>query len=481
MKKLFMVFIAALSFATGKVRAQCTVSNLAVEVNSITPGVGNSCTINFDLTWVQEVNNGNKFAYVHLWNGNYHTPAPNWVGMYVNPPDYPVAADLANSLLTICIEDNGTATPFIGSKYYPDETITEFTATTVVKSPIDALTERMTLQNISLTFGNCSIPINLQGDIWASQAANGKNVHCVSQGLNFVINDPRVTGFMKCTNPRMFNLSITTTSVSDVNVFFKIYKDDGDGLYEPGTQDILVGTSAAFDVSASNPFAGADIGYTGNNIPGENGPLWIEVLKTAGGTFSTVAFLASPGCAPLPVDFKSFTAVRNGSNVNLRWETITEQNSTGFAVERNINGSWQQIGFVTSQAAGGSSNSLLTYHHSDINTSKGISQYRVRQVDFDNRSKFSEIRSVIGDGQKMKTIIYPNPTFDGKVNVVFEDAKGTRDVSLMDASGRIVKQWKGITSNNIQIDNLVPGMYSLRIVIRETGEQSAEKIIVNNR
>jgi hypothetical protein len=46
-------------------------------------------------------------------------------------------------------------------------------------------------------------------------------------------------------------------------------------------------------------------------------------------------------------------------------------------------------------------------------------------------------------------------------------------------SGRVIKQWKGVTNNNIQIDNLAPGMYSLKIVVSETGEQSVEKIIVS--
>jgi hypothetical protein len=79
-----------------------------------------------------------------------------------------------------------------------------------------------------------------------------------------------------------------------------------------------------------------------------------------------------------------------------------------------------------------------------------------------------------------KTIIYPNPSVSGnKVNIVFEDADGTRDVSLIDINGRAVKQWKSITNNNLQIENLTPGFYNLRIMVRETGEQSIEKIVVN--
>jgi hypothetical protein len=181
------------------------------------------------------------------------------------------------------------------------------------------------------------------------------------------------------------------------------------------------------------------------------------------------------------VSYKSFTAARNHSIVALKWETSFEQNSSGFAIERNIRGTWEQVAFVPSQAPDGNSNSALSYQYNDANNVKGITQYRLRQVDLDARSKYSEIRAVRGEGQAGNTIVYPNPSFDGRVSIVFEDATVSRDASLSDMAGRILKQWKGITNNNIQIDNLTPGMYSLRIVVPETGEQSVEKIIVSKR
>ena len=185
----------------------------------------------------------------------------------------------------------------------------------------------------------------------------------------------------------------------------------------------------------------------------------------------------------LPVKFTYFNAARSGQNVNLTWQTTTEQNNTGFELQRFTGGAggWQDIGFVSTKAVNGNSSSPLNYQFTDINTTKGITQYRLKQVDKDNRSAYSVIRSVRGAGQKSNTIIYPNPSGDGKVSVVFDDASGIRDVSLMDVSGKTLKQWKGVTNNNIQIDNLNSGFYTVRIVNIETGEQSIEKFIVNKR
>jgi Secretion system C-terminal sorting domain len=193
---------------------------------------------------------------------------------------------------------------------------------------------------------------------------------------------------------------------------------------------------------------------------------------------TVVAFC--PGIT-LPVEFKSFTAVRNRSNVLLTWETSMEKNNSGFAVERNINGVWQQIAWVPSQALGGNSDVALVYTLTDLNNVKGVSQYRIRQVDFDAKSKYSEVRSVRGDGQLGQTIVYPNPTNNGKVNIIFEEGSLKRDISVYDMSGREIQQMKAVTTNNITIENLNPGMYMVRIIAVETGEQVVEKVVVNKR
>ncbi len=185
----------------------------------------------------------------------------------------------------------------------------------------------------------------------------------------------------------------------------------------------------------------------------------------------------------LPVDFQSFAAVRKGSQVELKWATSTEQNNKGFYVERKVGNSdtWETLGFVSSLAAGGNSSDALNYSFVDFNETKSISQYRIRQVDIDSRSKYSEVRSVRGLDQKGTIIVYPNPTNDGKVNVVFEDKNVIREIALIDMSGRVVKQMKNVSNNNIVIDNLLSGMYTLRVYVPATGEQAVEKIVVNKK
>ena len=278
------------------------------------------------------------------------------------------------------------------------------------------------------------------------------------------------------TNPRfvLYDITAVTAPASEADDFaveVQLYQDvnfdhalDGGDIFIRSKQ-ILTVAAPSDTIQVKAPFQNGD---------------YILVYKTKRGCFDKVVSLIS-GCASLPVSFSAFTATRSHDNVLVKWTTSSEQNNSGFAVERNINGTWEQVAFIPTQAQGGISATDLSYSFNDYNNTKGITQYRIKQIDVDSKSKYTDIRAVRGDGQGGKITVYPNPTTDGKVNIVFEDANVSRDVSVTDMSGRTVKMYRGITNNNITIDNLTPGMYSLRIVVPSTGDQSVEKIVVNKR
>ncbi len=188
-----------------------------------------------------------------------------------------------------------------------------------------------------------------------------------------------------------------------------------------------------------------------------------------------------PDPIPLPVKLKSFTASRKQANVELSWVTAMEQNNSGFELQRQSGaGGWQTLAFVASQSANGNSNSDLRYFYNDANNSKGVTQYRLKQLDLDNKYVFSQVRAVHGMSQSGRTMVAPNPSSNGSLNVLFETA-GERDLLLTDMAGRIMRQWNNYADNSLQISNLAPGNYQLRIINRETKTQSVEKIMVTSR
>jgi hypothetical protein len=195
------------------------------------------------------------------------------------------------------------------------------------------------------------------------------------------------------------------------------------------------------------------------------------------GSAACAPTIISIGGALLPVIFSSFTVSRMTNNVQLKWSTGTEINNKGFIIERNSNGSWEQVGYVASTALNGNSSSRIDYQYTDASFAKGMTQYRIKQVDIDNSFKYSEVRAIRGLEQDAKTVVFPNPSNDGKTTVVFADAS-RRDIAVTDMAGRTITQYRSYTANSLQLSNLLPGMYSLRTTNLESGEISTEKIIV---
>jgi hypothetical protein len=218
-------------------------------------------------------------------------------------------------------------------------------------------------------------------------------------------------------------------------------------------------------------------GYTGQ----KSSRAFHVAFKTVQGCFDRIAYAAPQNASTLPVSFKSFTAKRNKQNVVLSWQTATELNNAGFAIERNVNGNWTEIAFVPSQANGGNSSTELNYTYNDLNSYKGISQYRIRQNDLDAKTSYSVIRSVQGEGAGPKLVIYPNPSMDGRVQLVFEDANSARHIVISDMNGRIVRQVSNVLNSSLSIDGLNVGLYTARVINQATGESTLQKFVIQQK
>ena len=181
---------------------------------------------------------------------------------------------------------------------------------------------------------------------------------------------------------------------------------------------------------------------------------------------------------PLPVSFKAFNATRESSTVLLTWTTAMELNNTGFNVQRLVSGRWQTVAFVPSTAVGGNSSSEITYTYADMNNETGITQYRIQQVDLNGHFTYSDIKAMRGSATSNKIVIYPNPTTDGKLNVVFEDKLGIRDVQVSDMQGRIIRSYKGITNNLLVIEKLTSGVYTIKVSNHSTAASAIQKVVV---
>jgi len=520
MRKILLSFMAVFISATflktsaqsgclgGASNCELAIANAVVSItgqNCNYNGDPNKTEVFFDAEFDLTYNSGNKYIFFHTWLlADFPNYFPCSSGSMSSPKNsngakLGTAIDAPGmSFLDIGL-DNTVARGTVGvpvnvpilTTYAPDNSVVLISGSnspgmTVTKTYISGNTDHFKASNVRVIINAaCNEPIIVKTDVWSTNAASATNAQCWITNLGQSFNDPAISIVKVCaSSPFKYDIGLQTASPTDVHVVYKLYAHDPLLGSDPDPSDPLLFTSGTITIKNTNPYdpAPIDLPYPYCCIdPWAGWDLYVEVT---GQEFSNTLRtpIVAQACATLPVNLKSFTAVRNNSYVNLKWETAQEENSKGFDVQRKLsNGAWQNIGYVETKAVNGNSNSPLSYEFADPNNSKGITQYRLRQLDINGKQSYSLIRSVRGDGQKGKTIVFPNPSSDGKVNVVFEDKDVTRDVSLLDINGRMIKQWKNVLSNTLQIENLISGFYTLRIINTETGEQIVEKIVVKNR
>lgn len=73
--------------------------------------------------------------------------------------------------------------------------------------------------------------------------------------------------------------------------------------------------------------------------------------------------------------------------------------------------------------------------------------------------------------------MYPNPSSDGQVKLLFSNASN-REIVVSDAVGKVVRQYNGVSENNLSINDLKAGFYTIKVVEKNSGEVSTDKLIV---
>ncbi len=190
-----------------------------------------------------------------------------------------------------------------------------------------------------------------------------------------------------------------------------------------------------------------------------------STVNVSGGT--TPITIASTD-APLPVQFKSFIAVKSNDALTVKWTTVSEKNNKGFEVQRSVNGSkFTAIGFVK---GAGNSNTINAYSFVDVDKNAGSVCYRLKQVDFDGKSTYSKNACVTVETEKVSNaaIVTPNP-FKGTLSINYlSNASGSVTVQLIDMLGKVHLQTTELVQNgenvvNINTESLPEGIYFARI------------------
>lgn len=192
----------------------------------------------------------------------------------------------------------------------------------------------------------------------------------------------------------------------------------------------------------------------------------------------------------LPVELIAFDVEQKGAHAALlSWSTVAEINNRGFEIQRatesfSSNGlEWFPIGFVEEEGTG---NQLQHYDFLDQTPQPGLNYYRLRQIDFDGKSAFSVIKTLVFDWEEKHLLgdLYPNPYFAGadKVNLPMVTSEASHiQVQITDYSGKQLRQESydleaGKHLLSLNVNELTAGIYQIIFLINQ--ERFIKRLVV---
>lgn len=170
---------------------------------------------------------------------------------------------------------------------------------------------------------------------------------------------------------------------------------------------------------------------------------------------------------PLPIILSKFDIENVDCDVEIKWETMSEQNSKEFIVERSDNlTDWIEVCRVN---AAGNSNSLVAYACSDkISSENGKFYYRLNQIDSDGVSTVYDMRSIHQNCETFKPYIYPNPI----QREAFIESPFRGSATVADMNGKVVHTTDLVKgTNTLNLEAISSGVYFVSILLEDNSTE----------
>ncbi|WP_026905149.1 T9SS type A sorting domain-containing protein [Pedobacter glucosidilyticus] len=173
---------------------------------------------------------------------------------------------------------------------------------------------------------------------------------------------------------------------------------------------------------------------------------------------------------PLAVNLVDFKAhAHHQGEVQLSWLTKGEKDHAYFEIEHTNSIQAANWKFLKRIEGAGNSETAINYSYTHTNPIIGNNYYRLKQVDFDGHSNYSNIISIaLNEAASIK--LFPNPATT-EINMTLNASKPIQqfEVYISDILGNIVYEEKGVktlydtSTYKINITNLKPGVYFIEI------------------
>jgi hypothetical protein len=242
-----------------------------------------------------------------------------------------------------------------------------------------------------------------------------------------------------------------------------------EGVSVPG--DVVIYTRpepGAGDFTSAGPVTVDD-----NGTPGDPSD---DALEISVGGFSEFVFASNNPGNPLPVELAAFAARADEGRVVLSWETTSETENAGFAVERLADGAspasakWSEIAFIE---GAGTTDEPQRYEWMDARVPFGAEglRYRLRQVDFDGTAKLSRVTYLKRTAPTEVAVraLFPSPA-RGSATLRYElSESGPARIEIYNLLGQRVRtvldrrQPGGRYEETLDLSGLASGTYVVRL------------------
>ncbi|MFN0274860.1 MAG: T9SS type A sorting domain-containing protein [Chitinophagales bacterium] len=162
----------------------------------------------------------------------------------------------------------------------------------------------------------------------------------------------------------------------------------------------------------------------------------------------------------LPVTLTYFIATAAQNSVQLNWETLSEIDCKDYVIERSA--TLHQFSAIGNVNCIGSETTSAQYVFTDDAPMSGINYYRLKQVDASGKFTYSNIETAFINNTS-QLFIYPNPASS---TLHISQAEVDALLLITDVQGRVIEQLD--FSETINISNLPPGIYSLKLISGNT-------------
>jgi hypothetical protein len=215
--------------------------------------------------------------------------------------------------------------------------------------------------------------------------------------------------------------------------------------FKAATPGVTVAIAAGTGGQEFNRNAGC-----GAAVPGATG--------TAGSIIANYSFSRSTNPAGychllLPSKLLYFNAHVSGNSVVLSWQVDHPELVNKFVVEkRTENNGWADLNETTA------TDTRFKYASTDVHASVGYNFYRLKIIDNDGATYYSDIRKIWLSSRTTDLFIYPNPA-SGKILVTGKLQTG-ENIRVTDMSGRVIYEKKIVTRPaTVLLPPLPPGVY----------------------